>query len=451
MANVASSPSRCANLAKYLVALSRAADTNTSTRPSPKRRRLHILYLLSDALHHAAQASHRHCAESWASHLVTLVALAASFERSPKHKAKLADLVSLWDEKQYFPPDIITHFRDAVSNNGQVTTAAAQTDADAAALKISKDTPFTLPSFHGDTSTPWYDLPVGTWLPHLTPNAARPMAPDRIRPIQLAAGAADPVLISAVQTLLRSADRLYLNTPVDDDEDVPVDDINELGERFELDEVTGDVLRADTYYGWSLPFCEKMKARRKQPPRSRSRSRSSSPASHDRRRSESFSPSRKRPRRYSSSSSSSSRSRSRTPPPRSHNRERDSSPGYNRPPQHLPASHGPPPGALNFPPPPPPPAGFPGQWPPPPPPPPGGMPSWPADPAVMGQMMASWSANGLPPPPPPPPGMPPPHAQGYQQDTYNYQGGGGYNGYQNNNQRRGGFNNFNNRGRGRGR
>ncbi|KAJ3480255.1 hypothetical protein NLG97_g8113 [Lecanicillium saksenae] len=131
MAHVASSPARCANLAKYLAALSRSVQPDASARPSLKRKRLHILYLISDALHHDARTGNRICANAWAPHLVALVALAASFDKCPKHQAKLVDLVSLWEEERYFTVDIIPKLRDAVMNNGNITAGAAESDASA--------------------------------------------------------------------------------------------------------------------------------------------------------------------------------------------------------------------------------------------------------------------------------------------------------------------------------
>lgn len=448
MANVASSPARCANLAKYLAALSKSFSTGTATRPSPKRRRLHILYLLSDTLHHATRTGNSVCANAWAPHLITLVAAAASFHRCPKHKVKLDNLISLWAENQYFTGDLLSQFRDAVSKNGNITAPVIQADATSiTSLKVTKEAPYTLPSSHGDSSTPWYDLPVGTWLPHLTPNSARPMVTDRIRPIQLSAGVADGPLVDAVKNLLRSADRIYSSVDVSLIDGSANEDINELGERFVVDSATGDVVSADTYYGWSRAFCEKMRARRKQTVSrgrdSRDRSYSRSESSHSR----SPSPSRKRPRRYSSESRSRSLSRSRTPPARVQNHSRGNSPDRRSPPR--PYNKPPAANLAGLPPPPPPPqAGFPGQWPPPPPLPPlppGGMPNWTPDPAVMSQMMSAWSASqGFPPSLPPPP--PPQGFQGafghnsQQQGTYNRRGG-----HNNNYRGRGGYD----RGRGR--
>ncbi|KAJ6783299.1 hypothetical protein PWT90_11167 [Aphanocladium album] len=126
VAHVASSPARCANLAKYLVALSRSAQTDAAAaaRPSLKRKRLHILYLLSDALHHDARSGSRICADAWAPHLVTLMAAAASFDKCPKHKAKLENLISLWEERVFLAADTTSRLRDAVLHNGNIANDA---------------------------------------------------------------------------------------------------------------------------------------------------------------------------------------------------------------------------------------------------------------------------------------------------------------------------------------
>lgn len=374
----------------------------------------------------------------WQDALPSLVASAAAFQKCPKHIAKLKNLVQVWQQRNHFTPDVIIKVEQALA--GQQPTTETSTQA-IGIPKISKDAPYTLPQFHGDPSTPWYDLPVSTWLPHLTPNSTKPMLPDLIKPIQLAAGPADKTLISAVQALLSKADRLYSKDP---NATSSLEDVNELGERVTLDEITGEVLDGLTYYGWSHQFCERMKRRAKSKS-GRSRSRSSS---HSRASSRSYSPSRKRRRSRSRSAShnpdsrnsSRGRNRSRTPDrnrkrPRSYSRSRSPSQTRLGDPSRFPPPPPPPPvGIGGFPggfPPPPPPGNYQGQWPPPPPPPPpgilppnnGGPPAaWKPDPSMMSQWVASsWGAgsDGMPHPPPPPP---PP--QGRHQPNYGGSGRG---------------------------
>ncbi|KAF4947033.1 hypothetical protein FSARC_14051 [Fusarium sarcochroum] len=258
--NIAPSAARTAALAKYLSALSNSLQDDGS-RPSLKRRRLHLLYVINDVLYHVVTRNgDAMFATAWDSVLPGLVANAAAFDNCPKHKKKLADLIGLWDEQQYVNLDVISKLEDALEN-GVAPQPAQEVQVSKATLKLAKDAPFTLPSFHGDQSVPWYDLPATTWLPHLTPNSTKPMLPDLIRPIQLASGPADKVLVNAVQDLLGEVERMFSKEQKWNDE--PTTDLNELGERVVLDEITGEVVGGETYYGWSRQFCERMKERRR--------------------------------------------------------------------------------------------------------------------------------------------------------------------------------------------
>lgn len=437
--NVAPSTARTNALAKYLGTLSKSLQDDGS-RPSLKRRRLHLLYVINDVFHHViVRKGDVEFATLWDNVLPSLIASAAAFNNCPKHKKKLADLIQLWNDKKYVNSEAIAKLENALAS-GVAPQTAQEPQVSNASIKLAKNAPFTLPSFHGDHTVPWYDLPATTWLPHLTPNSTKPMFPDQIRPIQLNSGPADKVLVNAVQDLLGEVERMFSKEQKWNDD--PTNDLNELGERVVLDEITGDIIGGETYYGWSRQFCEKMKQRRKggkgqdrgrSRSRSRSysrgRSRSSSRPAHKRPRvtrdSRSRSPTRSRSRSYSrghersrnrrrSSSYNRSRSRSRgnqpersrrrsysrslsRSPPRYHNKDPQDRP--HRPPiPQQPQGHFlpvPPPG--DFPLPPPPPAGYQGPWPPPPPPPQMAQGWFPPNPAMMGQMMG-WN---VPPPPPP--------------------------------------------------
>ncbi|RBR23057.1 uncharacterized protein FIESC28_04052 [Fusarium coffeatum] len=234
--NVAPSTARTTALAKYLGALSKSLQDDGS-RPSLKRRRLHLLYVLNDVFHHfVARKGDVQFAMLWEKVLPSLIASAAAFNNCPKHKKKLADLIQIWLEKQYLRPNVIIQLEDALASGVAPQTEEPQVSN--ASIKLAKDAPFTLPSFHGDHSVPWYDLPATTWLPHLTPNSTKAMYPDQIRPIQLASGPADKVLVTAVQDLLGEVERMFSKEQKWDDDN----DLNELGERVVLDEITGDII-----------------------------------------------------------------------------------------------------------------------------------------------------------------------------------------------------------------
>lgn len=394
----------------------------------------------------------------WEVALPSLIATAASFENCPKHRKKLEDLINLWDEKRYFGPDLISQLREAFTT-GTVAAPTIQTQATTTAIKLAKAAPYVLPSTHGDSSTPWYDLPAATWLPHFTPNSTKPMVPELMRPLQLPAGPADKVLADAVRSLLVDVERLYSKERKWEDD--PHVDLNELGERVVLDEITGEIVGGSTYYGWSRGFCEKMKERRKKKtlgddrgrPNSRSRSvsrgssrssfppgfkrRKLSPDSRSRSRSQdrknkSYSRSRSHDRRRNRSHHrrSSSRSRSRSPPRHHHKSPNRSPPRHPPPPpppphqqSYPPHPNFPPvPPRANFPVPPPPPVGYQGPWPPPLPAMGGPAGSWfPNNPGMMPpQMMGGGIGGWQVPPPPPPPGPP--------QNGYGRGYGGGFRG-----------------------
>ncbi|KAI0465918.1 hypothetical protein F4859DRAFT_341940 [Xylaria cf. heliscus] len=493
-AHVAHSPARVAAMAKYLVALaaSYAADraglaaTRNAREPSSRRRRLHLLYVLNDALYHA----HVRCQDpSFAANLELalpgLVQSAAAFPNCPKHTKKLLDLLDIWEQNRYYQSDIIDKLRQIVRDGPPSQDSVVPADGSAngsasAGMKSSKDAPFIMPTMHGDATAHWYDLPAANWLPVMEPNSTRPMNPSMIKPLRLASGPVDKQLIKAVQDLLADVDRIYSKECLLGDDSN--ENIDQMGQRIVLDEITGEIVGGETYYGWSRSFCQKMKQRRKKGARSgngdrgrstsrslsrslsrsRSVSRGSSrpafkrrriSASPDSRRSRSGSRSRSRSydrdrehsrdrARRRSYTSSRSRSRSSSPSrPRSQARSPARQRPYNKSPNlgpnnlppnpQFPHPQQPPsfiqqgftPDFSQFPVPPPPPPNYQGPWPPPPPPPPaGGMPpNWMSP---MPNMSGGWVA---PPPPPPPPQQQPGGYQPYGRGRGQGYRGGGWN------------------------
>ncbi|KAK1599461.1 uncharacterized protein LY79DRAFT_622128 [Colletotrichum navitas] len=322
--NLVPSPPRVAALGKYLSALSNSLPDEAKTKPSTRRRRLHILYILNDVLYHAVVRDQvARIATDLEASLTTLLHGAAKFRNCPKQTRKVEDLLALWEKHNYFSAATIDGLRKAVKEapNGEKVSKATTQDQTGSNLgsKLPKDAPYMIPSIHGDPNTPWFDLPAANWLPHLTPNSTKPMNPDMIKPLQLAPGPADKVLANAVKNLLVDVERLYSkHVPPQAADSQQHMDVSEMGERIVLDEITGEIVDGETYYGWSRRFCEKMKQRRKKATKGddgRGRGRS-----HSRSRSNSYSPGRSsgsdsmpafKRRRLSPDSRSPSRSRSR--------------------------------------------------------------------------------------------------------------------------------------------
>ena len=318
--------------------------SHSTVGTSAKRKRLHILYLLNDLLHHTkfhldnSTVAFSTLSGSLQPYLVELFGYAASYDRekNPKHHRRLDEILDIWGESGFYSQDYVKKLREVVknsalagpikasvdveeSNTNAAAAAAAGTTGRGARPDGGRHVPFIMPSMHGDPSTPYYDLPAGNLVPHMIPNSTVPLRPDSIKPLQFLAGPADEKLVTALTTFLDDVDRIYGEDEVRKTEDGIVD-IDELGEPVVRDEVTGEIVNGETYYGWSREFCQQMKKRHRDWARSHSHSRS--PGS-----SRSWSGSRgpSRSRRYSDSPGSdySKRSWSRRD-------RRDRSPSYSR-------------------------------------------------------------------------------------------------------------------------
>ncbi|KAJ5775162.1 uncharacterized protein N7511_000173 [Penicillium nucicola] len=250
---VAASSNRVGGLAKYLVALATPFEPAAGPQPaqptSAKRRQLHILYLLNDLFHHCkyhlgTTATFSTVSGSLQPHIVDLVGHAAIYDRQkhPRHHHRLDDLLDIWSEHGYFNPELVEKLREVVINSASLgtpptTDAAGEVDQ---AKKPGKDVPFVMPSTHGDSSTPFYDLPAGNLIPHIIPNSSIPLRPDAIKPLQLQAGPADGSLVKALKGFLCQVDDIYGTDDLNkDDRDT---DIDELGQSVLRDEITGDIL-----------------------------------------------------------------------------------------------------------------------------------------------------------------------------------------------------------------
>lgn len=348
---------RCTAWGKYLVTYSRALTVGDESQraPSPKRQRLHLLYILNDVLYHLKYRANASICAVFQPVLADLFGYAAAFTSCPKHLGKLLDLLAIWEQHGYYETDFLEMLRQVVRSASETGTYEQEIDrAGSDGLdggKVALDPPYTMPGMHGDVATPWYDLPAGNYMAHIIPNSTKPIKPDMIQPLQFLAGPAEPKLVDAVKSLLHDAEVIYGEGANDEDVNFNAMDMNELGQR-----VASGNSSSEGYYGWSQSFCERMKQRREGGKRRYS---GESDESESRRR------------------ASASRSRSRTP---------DRLEGSTR--QSFatlpPASHRPVAAPLgNFPPPP-----LPGN-------------AWPSPGPGNGHMM-SWQPPPPPPPPPPP-------------------------------------------------
>ena len=433
--------------------------TSKGKGTSIPRKQLHILYLVNDLLHHTKY--HNKSTSSFSGltiilqpFIITLFRNASTYDSTnySKQRRRIEDLISEWEKHGYHDLPYLRRLREEVAGAGNQETQNGPSepsvqDIGNESVKVKQDTPYVMPASHGEPTAPYYDLPAGNLMPHIIPNSASPIDPHSVRPLQFAAGPPDKRLVIAIKDFMNDVDVLY--SQGSDMADGISMDIDELGQPLFRDEILGETVEGDTYYGWSRAFCKKMKQRRSRRTTSRSRGRSDSldrsQSPRKRRRYSSSQESRslsrnrsdwkfqrrgpaknQRSRSYSRSKSRSiTRSRSpapryhRTTPSRSRSRTRSYSPPVNlsldqertsaKPLQHqvvprtynavppLPASvpfsapfpQGIPLGPGGLPIPPPPPPNYSGPWPPPPPP--------------LGSNPGMFQLPGFVPPPPPPP------------------------------------------------
>jgi hypothetical protein len=243
------------------------SDPAAKRDPSIKRKRLHLLYLLNDSLYHAKyRAGDASVCGKLQPILVDLLRSAASFTNSPKHHRKILELLDLWEENGYYSRDYTNKLRETVKNAAEVGdhvegVGSSGGGPEGPSMKVSKSTPYVMPALHGDPSTPWFDLPAANLMPHIVPNSTRPINPDMIKPLQFVAGPADETLVAAVKVLLEDVQKIFDGETEPDEKSSW--DIDELGQPIILDEITGDIIEGEGYYGWSRSFCERMKRRRK--------------------------------------------------------------------------------------------------------------------------------------------------------------------------------------------
>ncbi|KAI9837949.1 MAG: hypothetical protein M1838_004701 [Thelocarpon superellum] len=276
--NAVSSSTRVTGLGKFLVALSAsfsehvksAGDGSDASKPSRRRRRLHILYLVNDLLHHvkyhdASVASAPPLLSALQPFLHDLFVSAAAAGHRPEHERKIGELLDIWDDKSYYTRDAIRDLRRAINDAGNEDTSSRLRASDEArgdaALSVKRGNgrkdAFTMPASHGDPATPYYDLPAANMMPHIEPNHAAPIDPTLVQPLRFVAGPADPGLASIVTDFLKEVEQIF--KPRDPEEDGEVVDVDELGGRIYRDASTGELTQQEGYYGWSKAFCDRMK------------------------------------------------------------------------------------------------------------------------------------------------------------------------------------------------
>lgn len=279
-------------MGKYLVALSRdygqekkdKGNSNPNAigpKASPKRRRLHILYLINDVLHHlkyhgtspkSAQFVFQQFVSSMKDSLDDLFKSTARYDPSQNDRfhRRLLDLLDVWNTNEYFDGALLGKLRKIVENATLTANAGGEEASGeghaAEPARNPRDAPYIMPSMHGNPSAAYYELPAATMMPLITPNLVNPIQQNAMKPLQFTAGPADPALASAMTKFFKDVDRIFstgdpLMSYRADLKAGDVCDLDELGQIAVRDEDTNEILDGETYYGWSRSFCENMRRR----------------------------------------------------------------------------------------------------------------------------------------------------------------------------------------------
>ncbi|MCJ1352982.1 MAG: hypothetical protein MMC33_002966 [Icmadophila ericetorum] len=280
------SAAKVTSLGKYLAAVSLSLASTSfphgptlpkSQKPSARRKQLHILYLLSDVLHHSkfhggSTAAFSTFSDAFQPSVLDLLRAAGAYDpiANRKHLRKVNHLLKNWEEQSYFAPPHIQKLRDTIisaykdesaqEKQGLSFAGNDQEGKVSSTIQAQKDAPFIMPALHGDPSTPYYDLPAGNMMSHIIPNSAAPISSQLVKPLHLTPGPADETLASVVKGFLKDVDLLYGNFPAH--EESAYVDADELGQPIFRDQTTGEIFGGEGYYGWSKAFCERMKRRR---------------------------------------------------------------------------------------------------------------------------------------------------------------------------------------------
>lgn len=417
-------------------------------KPSARRKRLYILYLLNDLFHHTRYHTESSLAyltltKSLRSSLSDLFRFVSAYNLGVfnKHNRKIDILLNIWAKNGYYSSSYLLEIKQIVEKTTNVDLGEVMEGSKdpkvSNGVKYSgtkDDAPYIMPATHGDISTPYHDLPAGNMMFYIIPNSTAPINPQLVKPLPFQAGHAKENLVKALKNFMKDADSLIKP----ENQNSTLVDIDDLGQANFRDKITGNLTGGESYYGWSKEFCRRLKRsydgrestkrlagknggveksfsprkrRRYSFSESRSQSRSISPSTNSAERrsplrddmdKRSYSRERSRSRRlqYSRSRSrSATRSNSYSPPLAPTQMQPSRIQALHPPPFPAGINRGFPLGPDGLPIPPPPPPNYKGPWPPPPPPPPTRLPTLQPNLSLSGTTYPT-NSNIVPPHPP---------------------------------------------------
>ncbi|KAL9626904.1 MAG: hypothetical protein Q9164_007765, partial [Protoblastenia rupestris] len=141
--------------------------------------------------------------------VVDLVQL-ASCEDRPKIRTRIDTLLQVWEEDAYFSKGYVDKLRERAVPIATGAAGAPFVDRviSTSQIRYEKEQPYLMPASHGDSSTPYYDLPAGNLMPHIMPNRSIPIRIDDVRALQFAAGPADDNLVVALKDFMSAVGKL---------------------------------------------------------------------------------------------------------------------------------------------------------------------------------------------------------------------------------------------------
>ncbi|KAL9594441.1 MAG: hypothetical protein Q9219_007034 [cf. Caloplaca sp. 3 TL-2023] len=270
--NVSSSTARTETVGKYLVTLSASLSASVGgsfdqDAPSiaSRRRRLNILYLLHDFLHHikfhsiSPLESPAFSSQTFQTSVMQLVALTSAQDpaKHAQHFRRLHGIIDIWAEDSYYPSASIAALREAVANEPKRSDVSQQENVSMERLGSvenagengsRRDAPYIMPSSHGDLSTPFYDLPASNLMPCIVPDSLSPINPQAVKPMLLPAGPANEIVVHAIKVFLQDADLIYGIGQAE------IVDVDEMGQPAISNNSSGDFSAGEGYYGWSKTF-----------------------------------------------------------------------------------------------------------------------------------------------------------------------------------------------------
>ena len=230
------------------------------------RRRLNILYLLHDSLHHTRyHESKTRIFSTFSDGLedVLLALLRGAAQCRPEvhaqHHQRLQELLELWEDPLFFDPPYCKRLRLAVDEGIKQSKSQADLELELPETRSQgeKHMPYILPPSHGDSATPFYDLPAGNMIPHITPNSTQPIDHQLVKPLQFNAGPADEGLVRAVNEVIDDTGSSDHSTMEDESQGMPDTDL--IGQAWFPNSGLERNFQGKGYYGWSRGFCEKMR------------------------------------------------------------------------------------------------------------------------------------------------------------------------------------------------